>query len=212
MSELQGWDLDDGGGNSKIDYTKFPEGLTVIRLIDAKPNMRWQHWYQPDRKGINCPGKGCPICDIRREQKANKETVTHTMSKRFSLQIFNKNTGKVEIMEQGITFFEDLKIVLQMAVEKNISILDVDLSVRRKGMEKDNTTYRIDLGEESELTKEQLAIIEKSKIDINKFHTPHTPEQILKLLNGEKWEDVMGYIKDEKEEAVEETEEEFELE
>ena len=64
-------------------------------------------------------------------------------------------------MEQGITFFEDLKIVLQMAVEKNINILDVDLSVRRKGMEKDNTTYRIDLGEESELTKRTTSYYRK---------------------------------------------------
>ena len=37
--QLKGWDIE-GGGSSKVEFTKFSEGLTKIRLVDTVPHMR----------------------------------------------------------------------------------------------------------------------------------------------------------------------------
>lgn len=201
--QLKGWDIE-GGGSSKVEFTKFSEGLTKIRLVDTVPHMRWIHWMSQHRKGVNCPGKGCPICEIRNQQKKNDETPTYNMAKRLSLQVINRNNGRLEMMEQGVTFFEDLKMVLLMAVEKNLDINGVDLMVRRKGTGKDDTTYRIDLGEEYPLTDEDKKLIEEKAVVLDEYFAENTVEQLTRLLNGEDWETVMT--------REESEEEEFELE
>ena len=124
---------------------------------------------------------------------------TYSMSRRFSLQIINRNTGKLEIMEQGITFFEDLRDVREMLMEDGKTFEDADLIVRRRGSGKDNTSYRIDIGEEKPLSKEDKDLI-ANKIDLDEYFKPTTPEQITRLLNGESWEEVMYEDNDENEE------------
>lgn len=200
MSKLKGWDIKSGGDGNKVEFTKFPEGLVKIRLVDEIPNMRWTHWINAQRISVNCPGKGCPICKIRKQQKANKEQYTHGMGRRFSLQVLNRNTNRLEVMEQGVTFFEDLKVVLEMAVDKGLKITEVDLLVRRKGLGKDDTSYRIDLGEEYPYTKEDLKLIDEYKIDLNEYFKPNTNEQIIRILNGESFADVMSDTNEEEEE------------
>lgn len=188
--QLKGWDIESTGSGNKVEFTRFPEGLVVVRLVDTVPNMRWTHWINSARASVNCPGKGCPICNIRKQQKANKEPQS-PMGRRLSLQVINRNTGKLEILEQGITFFEDLKIVLQMAVEQDLQIDGVDLNIRRKGLGKDDTSYRIDLGEKYPMTEEDLKLIEENKIELNEYFKPNTPEQIVRILNGESFSEVM---------------------
>lgn len=122
------------------------------------------------------------------------------MGRRFSLQVLNRNTNRLEVMEQGVTFFEDLKVVLEMAVDKGLKITEVDLLVRRKGLGKDDTSYRIDLGEEYPYTKEDLKLIDEYKIDLNEYFRPNTNEQIIRILNGESFADVMSDTNEEEEE------------
>lgn len=149
-------------------------------------------------RSINCPGKGCPICEIRKQQKANKEPYTYAMGRRFSMNIINQETGKLEIMEQGIGFFEDLRDLRTDLKEQNLNLIDVDIKVRRRGTGKDDTSYRLDIADKKELTSEQIELTE-NKTNLQEYFKENTNEQILRLINGENWEDVMNYQNEEEE-------------
>ena len=203
----KGWDFDTGsGGGNNVEYTKFPEGITKIRVVDATPNIRWIHWINSLKRSINCPGRGCPICEMRKNEKANKMEYTHNMSRRFALQVLNRNTGKLEMMEQGVTFFQDLKDIMEMLDEKGKKLIDVDISVKRRGTGKDSTSYRIDIDEEYPLTDADKKLIE-GMVDMDEYFKVHEPEKIIRVLQGEDWKEVMY-----DEEVEDDKEEEFELE
>ena len=186
---MTGWDFDNTSNGKKQDFTKFPEGVTKIRVVDDVPTVRWTHWLQKHNRSANCPGKGCPICEIRKVQKANKQDYTYPMSRRFAIQVINRNTGKLEILEQGVTFFEDLKDLRAILAEDNLKLTDVDISVRRRGKDT-NTTYRLDRAEEYPYTEEDNKLIE-GKINLDEYFVPHTPEQLTRVINGEEWDKVM---------------------
>lgn len=182
-----GWDLDGGSGGNKVDFTKFPVGATRVRVLDESPSVRWTHWMQKFKRSINCPGmKICPIDDIINKQKANGEVPTYTRSRRYAINVFNYETGKVEIMEQGKTFMEDLKMIMQDLADDNKSLSDVVLKVRRTGTGKDDTKYRLDVAGDAEGNAPLEGIT-----NLEEYFKPHSVEQITRLLNGEEWDDVM---------------------
>lgn len=200
------WNLEGSSGNkNKAEWTKFPVGITRIRVIDDAPSARWTHWLNQHKRSVNCPGRGCPICDIRKQQKANKEPYTYNMTRRFAINILNRDTRKVEIMEQGINFFEDLRDLMEDLKAQGKTLLDVDIRVKRRGTGKDDTSYRLDLDEEYPLTEEDKSLME-NKVDLSEFFVPNTPEQILRLISGEPWDDVIKSDTSEND-----TEEEIEL-
>lgn len=183
---MTGWDLD-GGGGSKSEFTKFPVGATRIRILDGAPHIRWTHWMPKHNRSINCPGmKVCPIDDIIEKQKANGEKPTYNRGRRYAINVFNYETNRVEIMEQGKTFFEDLKLIMQDLDEENKTLSDVILRVRRTGTGKDDTKYRIDVQGDAEGNPPVEGVT-----DLNEYFKPHTVEQITRILNGEDWDDVM---------------------
>lgn len=188
---MSGWNFEsNGGSNKKVEFTKFPVGVTRIRVLGDSPDVRWTHWIQNAKRSINCPGKGCPICEIRKQQKANKETYTYAMSRRFAIWIYNYDTEKVELCEQGIGFFEDLKNVMDDIVEGGNKLSDAILKVRRKGTTKDDTTYRIDKDDIKPLSSSEREVYAEDIIDLKEFFKPHDPADILRIVKGEKWEDV----------------------
>lgn len=187
------WNFDSNTNNNstKAEFTKFPVGITRIRVIDAEPHIRWTHWLPALKRSVNCPGKGCPICEIRKQQKANKEPYTHAMGRRFAINIENLETGKVEIMEQGIGFFEDLRDLLTDIESEGKSLIDVIIKVRRRGTGKDDTSYRLDIDSTDTLSSTQKEALTSKKINLAEYFKPHTDEQIMKLLQGQSWEEVM---------------------
>lgn len=183
---MSGWDFDanngSGGGGDKINFTKFPQGVTKIRILDTEPHVRWTHWMPQYQRSINCPGRGCPIDEIRRQQKANREPYTYSMGKRLSMSVWNYETNQLEVMEQGVTFFQDLRDIMTDLREAGKSLQDVIIKVRRRGTTKDDTSYRVDIDSETPMdVVESDAIV--SKPDLNEFFKPHTPQQILELIN-----------------------------
>lgn len=186
-----GWDFNSPSNNgNKSEFTKFPVGVTRIRIVDGEPFQRWTHWMQQFKRTINCPGKGCPICEIRKRQKANKEPYTYNVTKRIAIQVLNRETEKLEIMEQGKTFFEDLRDIMEDLYDQDKKLIDVDIKVKRRGEGKDDTSYRLDIDKEYPLTENDKELI-KNKIDLKEFFKPHEIDKITQLINGEKWEDVM---------------------
>lgn len=183
------WDFNNNNG-TKAEFTKFPVGITRIRIVDDEPYVRWTHWLPKFSRSINCPGKGCPICEIRKHQKANKEPYTYGVSRRIAINIINRETGKLEIMEQGINFFNDVRDLRHDLIEKGLSLIDADIKVRRRGTGKDDTSYRLDIDVQSPLSDEDKELI-ANKIDLQDYFKPHTFEQITRIVNGESWDDVM---------------------
>lgn len=212
-----GWDFDSKSSSSsggKVNFTEFPEGVTRIRLLDEAPFSRWTHWMNGVTKTgkgrkINCPGIGCPICEIRKQQKANKMPYTYSVQQAMAINVINRETNRSEIMEQGKLFFNDLRELMIDQKERGKSILDSDLRIRRRGLGQQDTTYRIDIEEEFPLTEDDLKLAE-GKINLEDYFKPHSPEDILRLINGEKWEDVFSSgNNDSNEDST--SEEEFEL-
>lgn len=182
---MQSWDLDarpEQDGGDKVGYTSFPEGITRIRIVDNAPYMRWTHWMQKYQRSVTCPGKGCPICEIRKREKENGiKNQSYAVAKRFTIHILNRETNNLEIMEQGKTFFEDLKLLMGDLQKEGKTLIDADIKVRRTGMDKDNTRYRIDLDEKYPLSDADKAQLER-RIDFREYYKPQSPEQIMQLI------------------------------
>lgn len=191
MSGVMSWDLNAGnGGSEKVEFTKFPEGMTRIRILDDAPYQRWTHFIKKFKRSINCPGRGCPICDIRRGQKANKMPYSYDMAKRFAINIINRETGNVEIMEQGKTFFQDIIDLRADVKADGKNPTDAEFKVRRRGTGKDDTSYRIDVDKVIELSDADKKLLER-RVNFEEYFKAHTIEQITRIVNGEEWEDVM---------------------
>lgn len=184
------------GSGEKKEFTKFAEGVTFIQILDNGPHVRWAHWLPLQRRSVTCPGRGCSICEIRNRQKANKEKQTYGMTKRFAINVYNHDTKKVEIMEQGKTFFEDLRDLVEDAVNDGKNPLEVVFKVRRRGTGQDDTSYRIDIDSSKEAVK-----IESEITDLNEYFKPITLEQSLALAQGKAFDEAMNIGNEQPQEA-----------
>lgn len=209
---MSGWDFkaENESSSKKVNFTQFPVGVTRIRILDTAPYTRWVHWMPQFSKSINCPGRDCPIDAIRKRQKANKEKITYSMSKKIAINVYNYETKRVEIMEQGTTFFEEVRTLMQDLKEEGKSINDAIIKVRRRGTGKDDTSYRLDI--DSEVPTEALSEFADELTVLKDYFKPHTVEQITALLNvkattPQEYKDAMIKILTNKQEEPQEDEE-----
>jgi len=180
----ESWDLETG--QDKTDFTKFPVGVTRIRVLSPAPHQRFTHWMPQFQRSVTCPGRGCPIDVLRNKQKDAGVDQTYNFSKKYAFNVYNLETGKVEVMEQGIRFVTDLKDVMQDLKDERPSreLKDVVLKVRRRGTGSEDTSYRIDVDAEASSvpmsSKEQKMFDEQ--LNLSEYFVPHTVEQINALL------------------------------
>lgn len=196
------WDtaFEKGAGNEdkkKTEFTKFPEGITRIRVIDEAPHVRWAHWFPQHQRSFNCTGFDCPICVLRKAQKAAGEKQKIGVGQRFAINVLNRETGNVEIMEQGKQFFEELRDFNRPTdhpdpkFRGNGDLRGYDIRVKRKGTGQDDTSYRLDPEAAEPLTDVEKEMIEESRTNLKEYFKPHTVEQAHRLIAGEAWADVM---------------------
>ena len=162
-----GWDDISNSGSStseKVEFTKFAEGNTVIRVVESEPFSRWSHWMKNAKRAISCPGKGCPICNIIQSAKANKEPAIYNSTKRHTLHIINRNSNKLEILEQGKMFFQQL---LDFNNEIG-SVTEYDIKVIRKGTGINDTNYTLIPMPAKPLSEEDIKLKE-GIIDLKEF-------------------------------------------
>ena len=185
------WNFDTSSSdNKKADFTKLPEGITRVRVVGLEPHVRWVHWINSLRKSVNCPGTGCAICEVRKREKANRATQTYEMSRRFAIWILNRETNKLEILEQGVSFFEDLRDIMEELSDDGKSLIDIDLKVRRKGTGT-NTSYRIAIDEEYPLSESDIKLTE-NMFELPEYFRPFTVEQTIAIVNGATWDEVIS--------------------
>ena len=152
--------------------------------------MEWTHWIMREKRSIYCPGHGCPICDIRKKQKENKEPYTYGVARRLRMYVYNYETNRIELLEQGVTFFEELLDLKKEAEKEGKELKDIIFKIKRKGATKENTSYRIDLDEYSPINLEDDMYNVKDLMPLNDMFKPHEPEKILQILDGKSWAEV----------------------
>lgn len=194
---MSGWDFN--GGN-KVEFTAFPEGVTRLRVLSTEPKMAWTHWIMKDKRSIICPGKGCPICDVRKSQKENKQPVTYSVARRLRLYVYNYDTDRIEIMEQGITFFEELADLKKELESQGKKLQGAIIKVKRKGSSKETTSYRIDLDVYEEVDLNDATYSLKDLQPINEMFQPHEADKILQIMEGKAWDEVFVKETEDKEE------------
>jgi len=189
------WNLGDtggnGGGGNKTNFTRFPEGITKIRVLLAEgevPFMRWAHWMPQFQRKVTCPGN-CPIDELIRVAKANKQTPPYQNSRNFSLNIWNYDTNRLEILEEGITMIEALQDGIEEAIveymeenpESSVKVSNLVLKVRKKIGANNKATWRVTLDSVAEMEDEVMqAFI--NRVSLTDYFKAPTNEQIRELL------------------------------
>lgn len=194
---LSGWDVVPSGNQStsggKTNFTKFAEGTTRIRVLDNTPHLRWAHWIPQISRKITCAGFGCPIEELNKRSKAQGGNNIYDNSRAFSFNIWNLNENRHELMEEGVTFFDELKLAMIDAVEANpgIDISSFLFKVRKGTNSQRKATWRIDLEEVSEFTN-QVSLVDRME-----YFKPPTIEQVNQILaidNPDKDERIARYV------------------
>jgi hypothetical protein len=202
---LTGWDLNQGtGSNKKNNFTKFPEGITRIRILDNVPFMRWTHWLPQFSRKITCPGFGCPIDDLIKVSKNNGTTAPYSSSRAFSLNIFNYDTNQREIMEEGVTMFEALKTAIEDAIEDNpgTNIGSFIFKVRKRQGASGRATWTVTVDSVNAPLSEAEIKAKDERVDLAELFKAPTIDQVHELLNVqastreeyvERYNTIMGY-------------------
>lgn len=182
-----GWEQVEGKGD-KIEFIKFEAGkATVIRVMDESPVSKWRHWILSAKRSVTCLGNGCPVCESIKLAKEAGITPVYSSVMRHTLHVINKSTNTLELLEQGKTFFDQL-----LVFKNNMGDLrDYDIKVIRTGKDK-QTTYTMIPMATSGLTKEELAMYEANKADINEMTKPFTIEQTKGFMEGKSVEEIFG--------------------
>ena len=175
---------ENNASNEKIPYTKFENGNTAIRILDDEPFSFWQHWFQNQQTSITCPGKDCPVCNIIKQMKANKEKPIYNSSQRHAIRIWNYATNQMEVMIQGKVFFSQLHDLLKEVGD----LRTYDIKVIRKGSGTD-TTYNLLPSAPSEFVLEGKEI---SDVDFEELFKSPTHDEILQLMEGKSWAEING--------------------
>lgn len=99
-------------GKSETNYVKFQDGNNHIRILDAEPKAIWVHWLASANNGkglsVVCLGKDCPMCAKYRYDKANNINTRDRLSRQFVINVYNRNTERVELLQKGKQIFETL--------------------------------------------------------------------------------------------------------
>ena len=173
----------------KVPYTKFEAGATTIRILDNEPYSFWQHWLPTQNTSVVCMGKGCPMCSVIAEEKANKVVnKKYSSTQRHAIRIWNYKTNQMEIMIQGKNFFSQL-----LTLHREVGdITTYDIKVIRSGEGKE-TAYTILPSAPSEFE------IKEGIEEVNMEELFKAPEKdvILQLMEGKSYAEIYGNDEDE---------------
>lgn len=184
-----GWDevTKENTGSGKTEFTKLQNGITELRFLDESPFSRWAHWLQNAKRNISCIGANCPICEAIKEAKSNGVKTNLSSNRKFAMHVLNITTGKVEILEQGKTFF----VSLHTLHEEVGDIRNYNIKVKTQGAGTKEVMYTLLPGAPSELSDEQKELTKELKPFDDVFKKP-TREQVIQLMDGKSPEEVFG--------------------
>ena len=181
-------------GERKLNYLKLNQGTNQIRILDDEPVSTWQHWIPQANygKGISvvCPGKDCPICKERKKtaeaMKTDKSiTQKYNVSRQHMINVIDRATGEVAILQKGNTIFENLVVFL----EEIGDLREYDVRIIRKGTGRQTTYTVIPVQPSTPLTEKEKNL---EKFDLEKLAKPLEIDQILQLMEGKSYDDIFN--------------------
>jgi len=187
-----GWNdiKQNSGSNDKpdVNYLSLGEGTHQIRILSEEPYTRWTHWVQSANGGkgltVNCIGKNCPICSEIKAAKANKEKPKYNSRKLHALNVIDRKTGEVAILDKGNALFEQLLGLFEEIGDPR----EYDVKIRVSGTGRD-TSYVVIPMPATKLTDAEKAL---EQYDFDEIYTNLTPEQIQQLIDGATYADIFG--------------------
>jgi len=179
----------EGSDREKIRFAELKEGkLYQMRALDEAPYSRYTHWIPQANGGkgltIDCIGKDCPICADRAARKAAKETQKYGARKQHAMNVINRETGEVEILDKGKRCYEALAGIRDMVGD----LRNFDIKIQTKGSDTDTNYVPIPMPEKP-LTDVEKAL---TKYDFNVIYPKLTKEQVLELMAGKGFQDIFG--------------------
>lgn len=180
------------GESNKVIYTKLKTGVNVGRILDDHPQSRWTHWIPQANGGkglsVDCAkGSGsCPVCTAIAEDKAANRKARYTSRKQHALNWLNRETGEVEILEQGQKVFGGLKILLEQMGD----LRNYDVKIVRTGETFNNIDYNVlPVFPPTPLTDAEKSM---EKYEADTLRKSFTVEQIEQFLAGATMDDVFA--------------------
>lgn len=177
--------LNSGARENKeeVRFVKFNEGANNLRILDEEPVAVWKHWVQGANGGkgmsIVCLGKNCPMCEKNKSDKANNLKTKDRIQRVFIINVYNRATKQVEVLEKGTTIFKTLATFHeQMGDLRNY---DVNILKTGQGL---NTAYTVIPVMKSPEVPEGL-----EKYDIEANNKPLSVEMVNLLMAGLTYEE-----------------------
>lgn len=176
-----------GGSSEKVKYTSFPEGTIKVRILDEQPYSRWRHWIPQANGGkgtsVDCIGKGCPVCAAISADKVAKRVPKMSGSKSHAINVLNRTTGDVEILDKGNTVFTSMATIMQQMGD----LRGYDITITRKGKGTDSTYTVLPVFPPTPLTEAEKGL---TKYNIQELYKPFTVDQINQIMTGKSIADV----------------------
>jgi hypothetical protein len=173
-----GWDTVGAtktGDTEKVPYVKLPEGKTTVRILDEAPKSYWKHWIPGLNRSVLCLGTNCPVCEIRKKDLAEGKKSKFNVSRVHAINVLNRGTNEVEVLEKGNSIFEDLKSINQEVGD----LRTFDVTIIRKGTGMNDTKYTILPCPAKPLTAEEQAM---KPYDLDAINVPMSHEDLVKAL------------------------------
>ena len=195
-----GWDevlRDPQMNTGKTEFTKLQNGVTELRFLDDEPFVRWAHWIAQAKRNVSCIGADCPVCEAIKASRQAGMKPSYSSNRKFAMHVLNLNTGNVEILEQGKTFFTQLH-----ALHEEIgNIKGYNIKVKTQNAGSTDVTYTLLPCAPSELTQEQVEQTRELKPFDEVFKKP-TKDQVIQLMSGKSPEEVFANKSNDKDEEI----------
>lgn len=181
---------------SEVKYVKLPEGRVKMRVLDDEPKSRWRHFINGNGCnngkgiGVNCIGKGCPVCAENKKAKAatGKNKYNTSMSHLINVLVIEiqevgkpaKQVNEVMLLDKGNTIFSSMADL----ISQGCNLKERSIIITKKGKKFNEITYTVNptLNEES-LTPEQIEIA-KDTYDLFEVDKNLSIEDLNTLLAG----------------------------
>ena len=191
LKRFGGWEevIRESGSSTKTEFTKLQNGVTELRFLDEEPFVRWAHWMNNCKRNVSCIGADCPICQSIKIARQTGTKPPYTSNRKFAMHVYNFNTKKVEIIEQGKTFFTQLH-----ALHEEIGdITKYNIKVKTQNAGSTDVMHTLMPCAPSELTDDikELCNEENLKPFDEIFKKP-SKEQIMDLMAGKSPEEVFA--------------------
>jgi hypothetical protein len=166
---------------SAVKYCKLKAGTNKLRVLDEEPYSRWSHWIPQANSGkgtsVDCIGKGCPVCAKIKEDKANGAKQKYSTKKAHAINVLNRETNEVEILDSGNKIFQGLAILLSQMGD----LRGYDVNIVKSGSGTSTTYQVLPVYPPVPLTDAEKSM---KLYDIKSIYKKLTPEQILGLMSG----------------------------